>query len=47
MMKALLFFEISDTMYAVTHINIQDDLFLESLYNVFDIDDAPYVHIKF
>ena len=34
-------------MYAVTHSNMQDNLFLESLYNVFDIDETPYVHIKF
>jgi hypothetical protein len=45
--EALLSFEMSETMYAVTHSNMQDDLCLESVYNVFDIDEPTYVHIKF
>jgi hypothetical protein len=36
MIKALLSFEMSDTMYAVGHSTIQDNLFLESMYNVSD-----------
>jgi len=47
MMKALLSFEISETMYAMTNSNIQDDLRHLSMYKVFVIDEAPHVHIKF